>query len=126
MTLQWNPTLPAIAIAIDALWPLAYVLELGSTVGGSQLGSFALGRVTTLTALAPPGQYLRPDPARRRVRSRAGVERHRRPSAVTATRTAAALVLTLAGSEAWAGQSLGELAAAEAARRRAIVACRRR
>ena len=40
---------------------------------------------------------------------------------MTTTRTAAAIVLTLAGSEAWAGQSLGELAAAEAARRRAVV-----
>ena len=35
---------------------------------------------------------------------------------------AAALVLTLAGEVAWAGQSLGDLAAAEAARRRAIAA----
>ena len=57
VTLQWNPTLPALATAFDAVWPLAYVLELGTTVGGSQLGSIPLGRVTTLTALAPPGQY---------------------------------------------------------------------
>lgn len=40
---------------------------------------------------------------------------------MTIIRTAAAAVLAFAGSEAWAGQSLGELAAAEAARRRAIV-----
>ena len=57
VTLQWNPTLPALATAVDAVWPLTYVLEVGTTVGGSQLGSIPLGRVTTLTALVPPGLY---------------------------------------------------------------------
>ena len=41
---------------------------------------------------------------------------------MTHSAAAAAVVLALAGSEAWAGQSLGTLAAAEAARRRAVEA----
>ena len=57
VTLQWNPTQPATATAFDALWPLAYVLELGTTFGGSEFGSFLMGRVTSFTAVAPPGEY---------------------------------------------------------------------
>jgi glucose/arabinose dehydrogenase len=57
VTLQWNPTQPATATAFDALWPLAYVLEIGTTAGGSQLGSVPVGRTTALTTLAPPGVY---------------------------------------------------------------------
>ena len=46
VTLQWNPLLPATADAVDALWPLSYVLEIGTTAGGSQLGSVPAGRTT--------------------------------------------------------------------------------
>jgi PKD repeat protein len=57
VTLQWNPLLPATANAVDALWPLSDVLEIGTTAGGTQIGSFVLGRTTALQTLAPPGEY---------------------------------------------------------------------
>jgi hypothetical protein len=57
VTAYWSPTDDGLAIADDDVSPVSYVLEVGSVPGSTDLGSFAMGRATSLTAAAPPGRY---------------------------------------------------------------------
>ena len=50
VTLRWNAPTTGGA-------PVGYVLVVGSTTGAANLGTFAVGLTTTVTAPAPPGPY---------------------------------------------------------------------
>lgn len=57
VTAHWRPTDVAAAIAADDLSPIAYVMEVGSTAGSADLGTYAMGRGMTLSTAVPPGTY---------------------------------------------------------------------
>jgi hypothetical protein len=57
VTLTWRPTSEAAAAAADDVSPISYVLQVGTTSGAANLGSFAMGRATGFTTVAPPGLY---------------------------------------------------------------------
>lgn len=50
VTLRWNPP-------PNGPTPTGYTLEVGTALGSTNLGTFNVGNVTTLTAPAPPGTY---------------------------------------------------------------------
>lgn len=55
--LWWNAVDPAAALVSDETTPLTYALEVGSAPGQSDVGTFAMGRVTALWTTAPAGVY---------------------------------------------------------------------
>lgn len=55
LSLHWSPLDVAAAAAEDATTPLSYVIEAGRSPGSSDLGTYPLGRTTTLSAPLPPG-----------------------------------------------------------------------
>ncbi|MGE0814222.1 MAG: MopE-related protein [Vicinamibacterales bacterium] len=55
--LQWYPTPSYAATALDAVSPLAYVLEAGRAPGSADVGVFPLGRTASFLAAAPAGHY---------------------------------------------------------------------
>jgi hypothetical protein len=57
VTLTWRPVSEAAAAAADDVSPISYVLQVGSTPGASNLGSYAMGRATGFTTVGPPGLY---------------------------------------------------------------------
>ena len=57
VTLRWNPVAPSAALAADAVWPIAYRLEVGSAAGAANLFVVPVGRTTSTTAAAPTGVY---------------------------------------------------------------------
>ncbi len=57
LTLQWDAVDRSAAEALDAATPFAYVLEVGLAPGSSNLGTYPLGRNTTVSAPVPPGRY---------------------------------------------------------------------
>jgi hypothetical protein len=57
VTLVWRPTSDAAAAAADDISPISYVLQVGTVPGATNLGSFAMGRATGFTTVAPPGTY---------------------------------------------------------------------
>jgi hypothetical protein len=55
--LRWSPTNVPAAEAIDVATPLGYVVEAGTTSGASNLGTFPVGRTTSLAATVGAGAY---------------------------------------------------------------------
>lgn len=53
--LRWGPF--ADPAAVDADWPLSYLLEIGSAARTANLGAVPVGRTTVLRAAPPSGQF---------------------------------------------------------------------
>jgi hypothetical protein len=56
--LRWTPTDLARADAVDAVTPIHYVVEAGTSTGASNLGTLPVGRTTGLTAAVGRGAYV--------------------------------------------------------------------
>jgi hypothetical protein len=56
--LRWTPTNVDRANTVDAVTPIHYVVEAGTSTGASNLATVPVGRTTGLTAAVGPGAYV--------------------------------------------------------------------